>query len=107
MAAFAKGGGFGLRMKRHERAAQLWSLLALAAQNQKVLSYKTISRLTGMNRAGVGSMLGPITHYCLNHKLPQLTSIVVNEKTGLPGQPLIGKKPEEIFREQSRVFIYD
>ena len=95
-------------MTTDERAAQLWSLLVLAARNQQILSYTMIQRLTGLPRQGVGRNLSPIQAYCKTHHLPPLTSIVVEQKTGLPGQGFTeGKTAAELFCEQARVFVFD
>ena len=75
-------------MTRHDRAAQLWPLLALAARNRQILTYDMVSRLTGVPRPAVGGFLAPIQDFCLRHKLPPLTILVVSEETGLPGAGL-------------------
>ena len=101
------------QMTEAQRAAQLWSLLVLAARNQQVLSYSLVHRLTGMATVGVGGVLGPIIYYCRNHKLPWLTVLVVNEETGLPGEAFMGAAKREygekldIHAMQDRVFAYD
>jgi hypothetical protein len=101
------------QMDKYQRAAQLWSLLVLAAQHQVLLSYSMIEHLTGIPRVAVGMMLGPITHYCQNQKLPWLTFIVVNEENGQPGEgPLPGARRTygntlDFHTMQSRVFVYD
>jgi hypothetical protein len=38
-------------------AAQIWAVLALAAHNRQVLTYKIVSRLTGVPRVGLGRCL--------------------------------------------------
>ena len=101
------------QMDKYQRAAQLWSLLVLAARNQQLLSYATVERLTGIPKVAVGGMLGTISHYCKNRKLPWLTALVVNEETGLPGEGLMGSAKQEygdavdFLAMQSRVFVYD
>ena len=47
-------------MTRYERAAQLWSVLTLAARHQHILSYDIAGRLTGLPRQAVGDNLAPI-----------------------------------------------
>ena len=49
------------QVDKYQRAAQLWSLLVLAAQYQVLLSYSMIEHLTGIPRVAVGMLLGPIT----------------------------------------------
>jgi hypothetical protein len=104
----------GPEMKQFQRAAQLWSLLVLAARNQQILSYTAVEHLTGMDKRGIGKYgLGPIFWYCRAHKLPWLTVLVVEEGTGLPGKGFMGEAKKEfgddanIFQLQSRVFAYD
>jgi hypothetical protein len=41
-------------MKVSERAAQIWSILALASKNRQVLTYDILSRLIGVPRPGLG-----------------------------------------------------
>jgi hypothetical protein len=100
-------------MKEHERAAQLWPLLVLAARTQQVLSYTTVRRLTGIATVAVGGCLGHILTYCMVKKWPWLPSIVVNEPTGLPGESFMNAARKEygneldMFAMRSRVFAYD
>jgi putative restriction endonuclease len=79
-------------MTRFERAAQLWSLLVFAARNQQILSYTTVSQLTGIAPVGVGGCLSPIQKYCKNQKLPLLNALVVNEEEGIPGEGFRGDR---------------
>lgn len=92
-------------MTRHDRAAQLWPLLALAARNRQVLTYDIVSRLTGVPRPAVGGFLGPIQDYCLHHNLPPLTILVVSEESGLPGVGFIAAR--DIPKKQAEVFAFD
>lgn len=94
-------------MTNFERAAQLWSVLALAARNQEILSYRLVEQLTGVPRVGVGKPLSPIQSYCKQEKLPPLTSIVVLEETGLPGVGFTGADLKDIVGAQARVFVFD
>ena len=92
-------------MKIEERAAQMWPVLALAARNRQVLTYSMMNQLTGMATQGVGQMLEPIQSYCLLHKLPPLTALVVNDSTGLPGIGFIAAA--DVPRALLEVFRYD
>jgi len=52
--------------------------------------------------AGVlADQLGHVAFYCIRHKLPPLTTLVVNEKTGLPGE---GIPVEDILSQREKVF---
>jgi len=75
-------------MTREERALQLWSLLALAANNRQVLTYDIVARLIGVVRPSIGDFLRPIQQFCTEAHLPPLTCLVVSEQTGLPGEGL-------------------
>jgi len=67
------------------RTSQVWSILVLAAQHQKIITYATIQKLTGLPRNGLGSYLDLIGAYCNQKEYPELWSIAVNEETGFPG----------------------
>ena len=88
-----------------ERAAQIWSVLALAARNRQVLTYNIVASLTGLPRAGIGQCLEPIQSYCLVNGLKPLTILVVSEKSGLPGSGFVAA--EEVPRAQQEVFNFD
>jgi hypothetical protein len=90
---------------KYDRAAQLWSVLVLAARTQQILSYRTVEQLTGIPKQGVGQALGPIQAYCKRSQLPPLTSLVVNEEKGLPGAGFT--EAIDIFGAQARVFVFD
>lgn len=92
-------------MRIPERAAQIWSVLALAARNRQILTYSLVSRLIGVPAAGLGQLLEPIQSYCLMHKLPPLTIIVVSSETGLPGSGFTAAS--DIPRTQNSVFAHD
>lgn len=92
-------------MTRNQRAAQLWSLLALTATNRQVLTYEMVARLIGVPRAGLGPLLDPIHQYCLSHDLPPLTVVVVSEQSGTPGAGF--SAAEDIPRAQIQVFAHD
>ena len=92
-------------MRSTERAAQLWSVLALAARNRQTLTYDLAGRLIGVPRAGLGQLLEPVQSYCLLHELPPLTALVVSSETGLPGTGFTAAA--DVPRTQQRVFAYD
>jgi hypothetical protein len=91
-------------MKISERAAQAWSVLALAARNRQVLTYDIVSKLIGVPRQGLGKVLEPIQSLCLLEKLPPLTILVVSEESGLPGTGFIAA--QDIPKTQMDVFAY-
>ena len=92
-------------MRASERAAQIWAVLALAARHHQVLTYDLVSRATGVPAVGLGQLLEPIQSYCLLHKLPPLTILVVNSETGLPGSGFVAAK--DVPKTQQTVFNFD
>ena len=73
--------------KNWEHAAGLlWPVLTSAATNGITLYYQDLAPIIGTNDQNVGRGLGPILYYCVNCKLPPLTSIVINKQKRLPGQ---------------------
>jgi hypothetical protein len=91
-------------VKREERAQQIWSVLALAATNRQILTYDMVARLTGVVRPSIGDFLRPIQQFCIENQLPALTSIVVSEDSGLPGEGFIAA--ENVPSAQAKVFQY-
>lgn len=76
-------------MNRAQRSQQLWSILALAAENNQILTYNRIAKATGLAMQGIGGFLSPIQQYCTENNYPPLTSIVVSDQTGVPSDGFI------------------
>lgn len=72
-------------MNVHERAAQIWPVLRLAAANRQTLSYGQLASLIGVPQPALGQLLEPIQSLCLGRSLPPLTALVIGRDTGLPG----------------------
>ena len=94
------------RKAKHEvRAQQIWPILISLAHNRQIITYKRLAGLIGMRGGGVlgKGPLARIAYYCIQNDLPPLTSLVVNEKTGLPGNGIPVKKSatqrEQVFNE--------
>ena len=98
-----------MAMRKEERAAQVWPLLAWAARSRQILTYDDVEKLTGLVARGVGkTALGPIIRYCKNKDYPILTVIVVKKNTGLPGPGIESLLPKDKFlKEQMKVFKFD
>lgn len=92
-------------MRREERALQLWSVLVLAATHRQILNYDIVARLTGVVRPSIGDFLRPIQQFCTENRLPPLTSIVVSDETGLPGDGFIAAG--DVPTAQVKVFQRD
>jgi hypothetical protein len=88
------------------RALQIWQILIGKSHNRQSVTYKILSKLLGYGGSGVLSrQLGHIMFFCAQNDLPPLTSIVVNEKTGLPGEGIELKGDLNVVREE--VYNYD
>ena len=72
---------------------------------RQTLSYELLGRLIGVPRQGLGQLLEPIQSFCILKGLPPLTSIVVGENTGLPGEGFIAAA--DVPRAQAEVFARD
>lgn len=91
--------------QREARAQQIYQILISAAHNRQIITYKLLGKLIGFKGGGVlGQMLGCLAYWCGEHKLPPLTSLVVNEKTGLAGDG-IPTKNSHMYRE--KVYAFD
>jgi hypothetical protein len=92
-------------MKVNERAWQAWPVLTLAARNRQTLTYELLGRLTNMHAAGLGQVLEHVQSYCLLHKLPPLSAIVVSKDTGLPSPGFVATS--DVPRAFNKVFEHD
>ena len=61
----------------------------LAANSRQILTYDIVARATGVLRPSIGDFLRPIQQYCTEQSLPPLTSLIVSDQTGLPGDGFI------------------
>jgi hypothetical protein len=94
-----------MAMTVYQHAAQLWSVLALAARNRQVLTYGMVGKLVNLPAVALGKSLEPLQSYCILNRLPPLTILVVNEETGLPGGGFIAA--QNIPLAQLTVFAFD
>lgn len=82
-------------------AGILWPVLVKAAKNKKTLRYgKDIAPILGYDpetqARPVRFALGPIQDFCVEHKLPRLTVLVVSEKGG-HGTGFLGGNIEDVY----------
>jgi len=96
-------------MNKYQRALQLWSLLALAARNQQLLSYDLVGQLIGVPEYGLGPLLDPVYYYCMAQNLPPLTAIAISRVTGRPQQgfQLPPNYSNDVDAAQASVFAFD
>ena len=88
--------------KNDSRALQIWQILIAAAHNRQIVTYKILAKILGYGGSGVfGQPLGHIAYFCNQNRLPPLTCLVVNEKTGRPGKGIpvnkVSSKREKVF----------
>ena len=91
-----------------DRAVQAWQILVGAAMSRQTLTYKGLGELMYHRQAqGVlDKILGHIAFYCIDQKLPPLTSIVVGLGRGTPGKDI----PMDLAlrdKERERVYACD
>ena len=92
-------------MSRFDQTACIWPLLVFAAQNRRVLTYDLLGRLIGAPSDDLGRLLEPIQSHCILKGLPPLTSIVVDARTGLPGEGFIAA--DNLPQAQAETFLFD
>ncbi len=91
------------------RALQIWQILICAARNRQILTYKALANMIGYRGGGVlGPVLGHIAYWCNQNKLPPLTSLVVAEATGAPGNKIPVEdspaKRESVYEDRDKWF---
>ena len=92
-------------MKRAETALAFWSVLTLSATKRQTVTYQLLSQLIGVPRNSLGRLLEPIQSYCILSSLPPLTSIVVEARTGVPGDGFIAAS--NLPQAQADTFAHD
>ena len=86
------------------RALQIWLILIGKAHNRQTMTYEQLAELLGYGGAGtMAQLLGHVYHFCSQNELPPLTALVVNKKTGLPGQ---GLPATDLHAQRELVFRY-
>ena len=61
-------------------------LIGFAANRQTITFGWVVDRIGGLTPVGLGPYLDRVFAYCESRSLPDLTILVVNETTGLPGK---------------------
>jgi hypothetical protein len=99
---------FNPRSNHPDRAVQAWTILVAAAMNRQTLTYLKLSILMYKKPAAgvMDKILGHIAFYCIDNRIPPLTSIVVGKTRGTPGTdfPLTGAN---LDAERERVYDFD
>lgn len=94
-------------MTTKDQAVIVWSVLAFAAQEQKVITYERLAGVTGIPRNGFAECLGHIHRYCDRKKLPNLNKLVIG-KLGKPGKGIPFKTSvDDALRAHLQIFAVD
>ncbi|UCA47021.1 hypothetical protein [Pseudochrobactrum sp. XF203] len=85
------------------RAVQIFNILIGLAYNRQTITYKKLAEIMNFDGAGVFSHpLDHILHWCKDSKLPSLTVLVVNSKSGLPGSGF--STHEDLHAQREKVY---
>lgn len=94
-------------MNKFELAHLAWPILIQAAKARHLINYGDLAHALGYRGSrAMRFALAPIQDLCLEKGWPPLTSIVVNKRTGLPGEGFIAW-PGDLEDAHSRVFDFD
>ncbi len=74
------------RIDQRERAARAWQILTAQAEKGKPITYGELAHRMGVHHRVCRFFLGLIQDYCMGAGLPPLQSLVVNKRTGVPGE---------------------
>ncbi len=70
---------------QYERAARAWPLLIKSAQKRQIITYGQLAAQMDLHPRVCRFFLGIIQDYCKENNIPPLQSLVVNQRTGVPG----------------------
>lgn len=88
------------------QAVQIWQILISKAHNRQIITYGILADLLGLGGAIIlAQPLSIIMYFCSQNDLPPLTVLVVNAKTGLPGEGL--KIDGDLSAVREDVFNYN
>lgn len=102
----------------YTQAQQIWLILSAHAAfkpdtsdwGEGYITYGDLAELMGKSRlAGrtLARQLGIVGYYCLEHGLPPLNAIVVNQDTGLPGADVVLSEGSTIKEDQEKVLTFN
>lgn len=93
------------RVDHVERASRAWPILVERASQQMRITYAELADAVGIHVRPVRYVLGPIQEYCLEHKLPPITILVVSNK-GKHGEGFIAWSRQDLANGFEDVFSY-
>lgn len=91
----------------HEQRAFLgWNILVEYAKKRERLTYGVMASKIDIHPRMVRFLLGPIQNYCLENKLPPLTILAINKKSGEPGVGFIAWSRDDLEVGCEEVYQY-
>lgn len=115
----AKLKTYGKGDRLEVQAQQIWLILTARAMlcpptgcdlRKSLLYYGDLAEAMGKDRKArmvLGRQLGIVGVYCIDHDLPPLNVIVVNQETGQPGSEVVISPGSSVQQDQRRVFRQD
>lgn len=88
-------------------AKLIWPVLANTAQKGSTITYEEVAPHIPTNPLSVGRALGPIQDYCLDNRLPPLTSIVVSKQKAIPGDGFVAWDTDDLQSAHAEVFGFN
>ena len=77
------------------------------ADTSSIITYGELAEIMDIHHRPLNYVLGHIMNFCEQNDLPPLTSIVVNQDTGVPGDGFTAEKAAQIPAKHIEVFRYD
>lgn len=93
-----------MSVNQEARAAQMWPVLASVAKRRSLITYGQLGDAVRIHHRAVRYVLGEIQYYCMENRLPPLTILVVNEKSGRPGAGFIAWDASDIETGLKKVY---
>ncbi len=95
-------------VNHEQRAAAVWDVLVGHARAKETTTYGALAQEAGgFHHRVLRWPLGLIQDYCINEKLPPLTSLVVHGGDAQPGSGFIAWDADDLETGQRRVFGFD
>lgn len=90
----------------YHAASILWTELTDLAEMHQTKSYGQVAPLIDTNPLSVRRALDPIQRYCLDHRLPPLTALIVSQDTGLPGDGFYAWDVDDMATAKPLIFAH-
>jgi putative restriction endonuclease len=89
-----------------EYAARTWPILCRCAAEGSVITYGDLGDQIGLHPRQIGRVLSVIQDYCLERRMPPLTILIVNKRTGEPGAGFRAWDADNIENGMEQVYGY-